>query len=363
MDCGHTTLSYGEFSERLHLAGQQRSVPLDVSIELTERCNLGCAHCYINAADDAAARTDELGTEAWCGLFDQLAEAGVLWMLMTGGEPLRRKDFAELYLHAKRCGILVSLFTNGTLITPEIADLLAEYPPFLVEVSIYGASAATYERVTGQPGSFERCQRGIELLQERGVPLRMKTVVLTLNRDDLPAMQALADELGVEFRFDPVLNQRLDGGDAPASLRLSPEQVLELDRADPRRVKEWKDFNQRLWGPPQDPTKLFSCGAGLSSFHIDAQGRMYPCMMVRDHAYDLRAGSVAEGWKIWVPEQLERRYTKAVDCQHCDMISLCGQCPGWALLEHGDPEKPVDYLCRVAHLRAEAVGPEEPRRS
>ncbi len=150
-------------------------------------------------------------------------------MLLTGGEPLLRSDIREIYLHMKRRGLLVTLFTNGTAVTPRLADLLAEWPPLVVEVSIYGSTPEVYERVTGVPGSFRRCLRGIELLLDRRVRLRLKTVPTTLNHDDLDGLRALAAGYGLEFQWDPLVNCRLDGAAGPAGVRLSPQQVLALE--------------------------------------------------------------------------------------------------------------------------------------
>jgi len=346
---------YREFSTRLHQSGGSERLPLDGSVELTERCNLQCRHCYINApAGDRDARNQELDRAAWDRLFGQFADAGCLWLLLTGGEPLLRDDFSDVYCDAKKRGLLVTLFSNGTLIDERVADLLAEWPPFAVEISLYSSRPETYEQVTGVAGSFDRCLRGIELLRARHIPLRLKAMAMSLNVDDLDATAAFACSLGVEFRFDPALNLRLDGSDAPRSLRLSPQQAFELDRRDPARVAEWQRFCDRFLQPPDDPNGLFNCGAGEGVFHVDARGQLYPCTMVRYRGYDLRSGSFADGWVRFLPELRAERRIRDSACQHCNLISLCGQCPGWAQLEHGDPEQPVDDLCQLAHLRAAA---------
>ena len=152
-----------------------------------------------------------------------MAEAGCLWLLYTGGETFLRPDFLDIYTYAKKKGFLITLFTNGTLITPEIADYLAEWRPFSIEVTIYGRTRETYERVTGVAGSYERCLRGIRLLAEQRLPLKLKTMAFSVNRHELDAMKQFAGALGAEFRFDAMLNPRIDcsqepaGGAAPAA--------------------------------------------------------------------------------------------------------------------------------------------------
>jgi radical SAM protein with 4Fe4S-binding SPASM domain len=347
-------ISYTQFGERLNRQVLEKRIPANGSIELTFRCNLRCAHCYCNLpANNQGAINEELKTDEVRHIFDQITEAGCLWLLITGGEPLLRKDFVEIYTHAKKKGILITLFTNGTLITREIADHLTEWPPHAVEITLYGATKETYEDVTRIPGSFERCKRGIDLLLERGIPLELKTMAMTLNHDEVFQIKEYAEELGVKFRLDPVLNARLDGSKGPCHFRLSPEEVVKLDLADEKRRKEWRKFCEKFIGRhPSD--NLFHCGAGVATFHVDPYGQMSTCEMVRFQSYDLRSGSFQEGWKEAIPEFISLKPEGEYPCGRCELIALCGQCPGWAWLEHANPEAPVKYLCEIAHLRAEA---------
>ncbi len=355
MECPHIpNISYAQFGEQLNRQVMEKRLPVNASIELTFRCNLRCAHCYCNLPlNDQDAIKKELKSEEIFHIFDQMAEAGCLWLLLTGGEPLLREDFLEIYTYAKKKGFITTLFTNGTLITPEIADHLAEWPPQSVEITLYGATKETHERVTKISGSYERCKRGIDLLLEREIPLGLKSMVMTLNHDEIFQIKEYAEKLGVKFRYDPLLNPRLDGNKTPCNFRLSPEEVIKLDLADDRRVKEWREFCEKFIGPFQSDN-LFDCGAGVSTFHIDPYGQMSPCEMPRFQGYDLRFGSFQEGWHKSIPEFLNLKPTGDYACGRCELISLCGQCPGWAWLENGNPEAPVEYLCQIAHLRAEA---------
>jgi MoaA/NifB/PqqE/SkfB family radical SAM enzyme len=186
-------IPYSAFARRIGARVSTERTPLDGSLELTFRCNLRCAHCYVGEpGGDRRLAARELSTLEVRRITDEVVDRGCLWMLLTGGEPLLRRDLAEIYLHMKRRGLLVTLFTNGTNITPSFADLLAEWPPLVVEVSIYGSSPEVYERVTGVPGSFRRCIRGIELLLDRKVRMRVKTVPTVLNCADMDGMRALA---------------------------------------------------------------------------------------------------------------------------------------------------------------------------
>ena len=179
---------------------------------------------------------------------------------------------------------------------------------------------------------------------------------MTVNRHELWDIKAYAESLGVQFRFDPMVNAGLDGSGHPISLRLPPEEIVQFDLADAKRVEAWQEFCNRFVGVRADSHYLYVCGAGLGSFHVDPYGRLGVCMISRVPDYDLRQGSFREGWCEFLPQVRYQPSTGDYLCNQCELLSLCGQCPGWAQLEHGDPEKPVEFLCRVAHLRAEAFG-------
>jgi radical SAM protein with 4Fe4S-binding SPASM domain len=357
MECLHIPeIPYGEFSKRLHNIGSGRRLPLGISIELTERCNLRCAHCYINRpAGDGEAQKGEISVQQWFQLIDEMAAAGCLWLLLTGGEPLLHPGFREIYTHAKKRGMIINLFTNGTLITPDVVDFLQDWPPFMVGISIYGRTKATHEAVTRVPGSFDRCLQGIELLLEHRIPLELKAMVMTLNVHEIWDLKSWAESLGVMFRYDQMLNARLDGGQAPVLLRLPPEQAVELDMQDEKCMREWQRVATQL-AIEQDSPYLYTCGAGTNTCHVDANGQMHPCMMSRTSGYDLTTGAFEEVWNEVFPKLLSQKVRDDYPCGRCNLINLCGQCPGWSLLEHGNPDTPVTYLCRLAHLRAMALG-------
>ena len=357
MECPHIPkISYGEFGRRFREKTAGKRVPLAGSLELTFRCNLRCVHCYLGDARHGSPEKEELSYPEICDLLDQIVDEGCLWLLLTGGEPLLRPDFRDIYSYAKRKGLLITLFTNGTLITREIADYLQQWRPFRVEISFYGRTKETYERVTGVPGSYERCMTSIELLLERGLPLRLKTMVMSLNKHEIWDIRKYAAGLGVGFRFDPLINAGLDGSPKPTELRITPEEVVQFDLADDRRLAIWRDYCERVWGRPFDKRYIFVCGAGIGRFHVDPYGELGICLMYRAESYDLRSGSFHKGWHDFIPQVRCQEPDGEYGCLECDLISICGQCPGWSQMEHGDSQTPVEYLCRVAHLRAEAFG-------
>jgi radical SAM protein with 4Fe4S-binding SPASM domain len=252
----------------------------------------------------------------------------------------------------------VTLFTNGTLITPPIADYLAEWRPFAIEITLYGRTRETYERVTGVPGSYDHCLRGIQLLMERRLPLALKTLALTSNAHELWEMKSFVeDELELEFRFDAMVNPRVDGSRSPLRLRLSPEEVVRLDLVDPGRRTEWHRFCAHFTGPAsRDRDRLYQCGGALNSFAVMPEGTLGPCVLSRRAVYDLRRGNFHEGWHRFLGLLREERSTRETRCGACGIRDMCGMCPANGELENLEAEEPVEFLCRVAHLRAYALG-------
>jgi len=353
-------VSIHDYVQRLRFNKAKERVPLAGTFELTFRCNNRCVHCYSNKnARDRREKEKELTHSQVCRILDTVAEAGCLFLLFTGGEPLIREDFPEIYAYAKGKGFLPTLFTNGTLIDREMADFLREWPPRSIEITLYGMSQGVYEKVTRVPGSHAKCMRGIELLVERNLPLKLKAMILTLNRHELDDMKAFARDLGLEFRYDPLLNLRIDGGANPGRFRLPPAEVIQMDLDDKGRRSELMELYERFTKPDRKSEAIFTCGAGTNSFHINPHGLMQICGMVRNPGYDLINGSFREGWNIFFPAVRARRRKGDDPCRHCNLHVLCGQCPGWSQLEHGDMEKPVEYLCQVGRLRGEQLAIED----
>lgn len=354
------TQSYTDFSRIVHGQVNPLRIPVDGTIEITNRCPLECAHCYNNLPmQDGSARGRELSTEDHKRILDELFDMGCLWLLYTGGEIFARADFLEIYRHAHAKGFLITLFTNATMITERIADSLAEHPPFDIEVTLYGRTKATYESLTGIPGSFEKCLRGINLILQRSLPLKLKTVALTINKHELAAMKKFAADLGVEFKFDPMINPRIDCSSSPLAVRLTPADIVSLDLDDPERVSEWRRLAidcAPVLPEEAEARLLYECGGGVNSFAIDPYGDMSICVLSHFDRYNVRDGTVREGWEQFLRKVRTRKISRVTKCTRCALKSLCGSCAANAELETGDPEAPVDFLCKTAHLRAEVFG-------
>ncbi|MEW6359799.1 MAG: radical SAM protein [Planctomycetota bacterium] len=330
-------------------------VPIYGAMELTHRCNLHCLHCYLARDAGSPEKTQrELTAQQLFPIIDEIAEAGCLDLLLTGGEPMIRKDFCEVYRHAIARGLLVTVFTNGTLIAAHILDVFAEFPPRGVEITLYGATQVTYERITGVPGSYERCIRGIEGLLGRGIRLVLKTILMTHNRDEFFAIEKMAEGYGLPFRFDAGISPRLDGDLTPIGLRVPAAEAVEKEFAVPKMMQRRREFFEQMEGYPLSDA-LYACGAGHNMFHIDPYGKLKPCLMVPEPEYDLLKGSFEEGWKDVLPLLDRKKPGPRYVCNRCELKALCDACPAFFELETGSEQERSEYLCASAHHRFGAI--------
>jgi len=341
-----------------------------LDIELTERCNNNCAHCYINLpATDEAARARELDTRTLQGILIEAAALGCLTVRFTGGEPLLRPDFAELYLFARRLGLKVMIFSNATLLTADLADLFARVPPLeRIEVTVYGMSERTYQRVSRVRGAHAAAWRGIKLLVERNIPFVVKGALVRPDEADVAAFEEWAKTLpamSAQPSYAMFFNLRSRRDSAARNnmirrLRLTPDEGLRFLARDPARLRTTqREFCQKFLGVPGD--KLFSCGSGVGGGCVDAYGMLQPCMLLRHPAavYDLQRGSLKDALTRFFPALRETRATNPdylARCAHCFIKSLCDQCPAQSWMEHGTLDTPVQYFCDVAHAQARWLG-------
>jgi len=346
-----------------------------LDIELTERCNNNCIHCCINLPeDDCEAQSREMTTEQVKKILTDAAELGCLQVRFTGGEPLLRSDFEELYLFARRLGIKVLIFTNARLITPQLADLLARIPPRVeMEVTVYGMNKKSYEAVSRVPGSFEEFKRGLDLLLERKIPFIVKSALLPANKTEMDEFEEWTMTIpwmdkapGYSMFFD--LRNRRDDKKKNAliqSLRVSPKEAVKILTRDEKKFrKEMEEFASKFMGP--EGNKLFACGAG-NSICVDAYGFAQPCMGVRAPDLTFNLFGASSGDKRNMLEQALELFKSLKDmkatnpeylkrCAVCFLKGLCEQCPAKSWAEYGTLDTPVEYLCDIAHAQAYWLG-------
>ena len=348
---------------------KDKRVPLAFDMEITARCNMNCAHCYINLpAGDQAAKTEEMSVEEILSIARQAVEMGAMWCLITGGEPLLREDFSEIYIGLKRLGLLVSVFTNATLINDEHIALFKKYPPRDIEITVYGVTKETYEAVTRRPGSFERFIHGLDALTINGVRIRLKAMAIQANLHEQQAIAYFCRERTKDYyRFDPQLHLRFDGNpgrnEEIRAQRLTSEQIVALENSDEQRINAMRKecdtlINEEFTHYGCD--HLFHCGAGNGSFNVSYDGKFRLCssLWAEGTTYDLRRGTLKDAWENFVPHVRDlrsRRKEYLESCRKCALVNLCLWCPADAHLETGMLDGSTPYFCEVAHKRAENV--------
>jgi radical SAM protein with 4Fe4S-binding SPASM domain len=345
--------------------------PLDsLDMELTERCNNNCIHCYINLpADDLDAQQRELSTEEIQKILQEAVSLGCLTVRFTGGEPLLREDFEDLYVFARKLGLGVALLTNATLITPALAKVFARIPLLTpIEVTLYGMKRSSYESVTRVSGSFEAAWHGIHVLVEQEIPFVVKGALLPPNREEIEEFESWTSTIpwsdatsSYSILFE--LRSRRDSKQKNSiikGLRLSPEDVVAFfSSRQEKYLREMREFCSKFTRPSGE--NIFSCGAGMRNGCLDAYGYLQPCMLLRhpDTVYNLKKGSLKNALTNFFPNIRRMKATNhdyLARCARCFLHGLCEQCPARSWMEHGTLDTPVDYHCEIAHAQARALG-------
>ncbi len=339
---GIESLEKSEFYLRLENQASEKRIPVKATMELTYGCNLRCVHCY-NPTHKAKG---ELSTQDFYRIIDQLTQKGCFVISFTGGELFTRRDTFEILTYAKKKGIAIILLTNATLITPERADQIQALQPWRVDISIYGATPETYERVTGIPRSFGRFLEGVERLRERRVPLLIKMPAMTLNQHEVQQAKALVEGWGIKFIYSSEITPRQDGSLEPLRYRISPQEVIQLDQT---ILGEWQEEGE-VEKECEAKEGLFRCGCGKSSMAVTPYGEMNLCTNFPVPAYNLRTGSVSSGWKALVECVDSALPSPAYECPSCDVRDYCRQGPRDGLLERGDFSPCLPYFKELASL-------------
>jgi len=313
------------------------SVPVKVVLEITYRCNLHCAHCYVDVAEP-----DELTLEEWKGVIDQLKAAGTIYLLFTGGEIMVREDFLEIASYARRSGFIPELMTNCTLLTPDIVQDIAELKPFSITTSLYGATAATHDSVTGVTGSHERTLEGIKLLVEHGMVPLVQTLVMKPNLNELDQIERLVTSLGAKSSIDIGLAPSKSGATYPLQLEPDEEELINCG---------WRPTS--LYEAPTEYQGL--CKAGKATCSVSPSGNLFPCSIFPLKLGNLKQLSFDTMWRLEPCAELRylrsMRRTDLYACNQCHLEEYCKRCAGVACLESGRPDGPSTSACRQARMR------------
>ncbi len=347
---------------------KEKPVITCLEIELTERCDNNCIHCYINKPEkDKNALGGELSTQKLKRIISEAVSLGALIVKFTGGEALLRADFKELYLYARKLGLKVILYTNGNLISQDLIELFKKTPPLMpIHVSIYGISRKCHEAITRKKGSYRKAMRGIRMLLRAKIPFIVRTLKLPQNRIEFSKLCRWIKSLPYSEPSIPegtflLLHCRRDikKNILIRKLRMSPVEYvnsfIRLDNFIQDRQRLFKK-NNFLFN-----NKIFDCGVKGHTVCLDAYGYLQPCILLREQScvYNLKSGSLRYALTKFLPK-ISKRVTSNPDylskCARCFLRPICEQCPGQSWVEHGNLDNPVDYCCEIAHTEARLLG-------
>ena len=341
-------------------------------VELTYGCNLRCVHCY-NPTHEA---TQERTTDEVLRTLDQLVDGGCLRVGFTGGELFTRRDAIEILRYARRRGLLITILTNATTLTPALADQIQALQPYQVDISVYGATAATYEAVTRVPGSFDRFLHGVDLLNDRGIPVMLKLVLLKINVHEHDAMRGLAGARHLPYQVNTDVHPTVDGSLEPLAHRLTPEQAFEVWRRESgQTLLANATQGSRRGAPHLQPAVVveegcgsaegpFHCRCGTSSAAVTPYGELNLCLSIYHPRYDLTSGSVQEGWRHLVDLVATAKAGPDYECPACPLTEHCSRGAGDSWLQHGVFDSAcVPYFRDLAERKADSLSGPTPTAS
>ena len=339
---------------KIQVLQQLPRIPFKASIDLTYRCNNDCRHCWVRLGPRAPEKQQELTTDEIFDIVNQAKALGCREWAISGGEPMLRPDFYDIFDYITRNSKIYSLNTNGTLITPKIARLMQERKGMKM-VALYGASKEVYEDVSRIPGSYDAAMRGFRLLKEAGAGFVVQVIPMKANYHEYDAMIALAKELSPDYRIGaPWLYLSADGDEQKnneiRAQRLPARVAVELD---PPQIEAGAAGNQHACGFMANDNLYESCISIRRDFYIDPYGRLTFCSFIRDPElmYDVRQGSIQDAWDNFIPS-LKDKYQGGQEyqqnCATCEYRSECRWCGVYGYLEHGRHTAKVEYLCQVA---------------
>ena len=332
-------------SARLKRIALERAQPLAANLELTYRCNWRCVFCYNPRHNDLRG----LPTARWLGVLDELRELGTLYVGLTGGEPLTHPEFLTLARGVRERAFALRILTNGALVTEALAASIAALRPMAVELSLHGSCAATHDRTTATPGSFDAMLRGVDRLLREQVAIVLKTPLTRLNEDEMEGMQRIAAERGLPLRLDSALTPRDDGDPGPLAYRASPAAVERMFRA----LAEQGQIPHE-----EHVSGGTNCGLGRTTLAIDPEGNVFPCMQWRRAPLgNVRDAPLGTIWR----ESEERVAAAATARAANDRMAEAGGalavfpfCPALAQQTTGDPLQPDASHVEQAEAAARA---------
>lgn len=333
-----------------------QGVPISGSLELLPLCNMNCDMCYVRLSRSEMEQQGRLRTpEEWLDIGEQMQQSGVLFLQLTGGEPLLYSGFKEVYLGLKKMGLILTLNTNGTLLDETWADFFAQNPPRRINITLYGTDSSAYQQLCHYTPGFDSAIRAIQLLKERGIDVKINGSLVKANLQDAKKLLDIAEKLDVPINIDTYMYPATRERNKPFNQqsRLTPLEAAQAHIMIQKYAHTKNDFQEAAKRliykaenpePMTDSSRQMKCLAGRSSFAVNWQGNLQPCVMlpfpsasVFDVGFDQAWKTVADGVKeIQLSSQ----------CAECTKRDACQVCAACALYETGNFDGVPEYMCQ-----------------
>ncbi len=325
----------------------QMNIPLSVQLDLTYRCNERCIHCYLDHHDHGEMTTAEIKD-----LLDQMADAGVFYLTISGGEILMRRDFFDILEYARLRTFCIKLKTNGILIRKQEADRIKALGVESVQISIYSHVPEVHDAITKLPGSLKQSIEAIRRLRAHGIHVIMANVLMVQNVHDYAGVRALAAELGAQFIMDPTITPMMDGDRSILNLNVDEAALREVFQNESLVGGNIEEFCAPPLAPGEDDMDQLPCSAGHTACYVSPYGDVYPCVQFPLPSGNVRRMKFVDIWSD-SPQLNEVRSIKLRDmptCSKCTHGGTCTRCPGLAYLE-GNMRGPSYQDCEKSYAR------------
>ena len=333
--------------QEMYAKALRMNIPLSAHIDLTYRCNERCVHCYLDHHDHGEMTTAEIKD-----LLDQMADAGVFYLTISGGEIMMRRDFFEILEHARFRTFCIKLKTNGILIRQQEADRIKTLGVESVQVSIYSHIPEVHDAITKLPGSLEQSIEAIRRLRAHGIQVTIANVLMVQNVNDFEGVRALANELGAKFTMDPTITPMMDGDRNVLDLNVDEGTLRDVFRNQSLVVGDIEEVCAPPLGPGEEDMDQMPCSAGHTACYVSPYGDVYPCVQFPLPSGNVRQMKFVDIWRD-SPQLNEVRGITLGDlpsCSKCTHGATCTRCPGLAYLE-GNMRGPSYQDCEKSFAR------------
>lgn len=324
--------------------------PISCTIELTEKCNFKCSHCFVKGIG-----VHELSYKSFVSFINQFKENGGIYLTLTGGEVLTHPNFIEMYTYAHKKGLAITIFTNGYLINQQILEVFLKFPPRKIEISIYGASDDTYQKVTTYKNAFSIISNNINLLLENKLNVYLKTTLYSVNYDDFDNIKLFANAYNLRFKYDFKLFPKRNGDFSNLIYQISPNKIIDLEIKDNKK-KLWEENYHRKKNKYPNQI-LFECGAGRYSCFLSSRNQLRICAAATFSSVNMDNMTFKDAWSKF------EKYTKLKvnpnsKCIDCEKSYLCDICPIWGFVMNnniGLLGMETDLHCALAEERMRVI--------